>query len=71
MSRNYTTSAEDRVIEQCEAFGGIAAECAEIAQDLDSKLSDAMDKIDALEKQIDKLQNVKPELEFDPEPQTN
>lgn len=51
-----TTSGEDRVFEQCKNFGGIAEECAQIAESLDDKLSDALNKIEELEESIQRLE---------------
>jgi len=55
MRLTHTTSAQDTVLEACENFGGEAAACAEIAQELDSKLSDAIDKIEDLQQQLDSI----------------
>jgi len=55
MAQN-TTSAEDRVISQCVAFGGVAEELATITQWLDDKLSEANDQIIDLKAQVKELE---------------
>ena len=56
MSLNATTPSEDRIIEKCEEFGGLAAECAEIAQRLDDKITYLINQIGKLEDTINELE---------------
>ena len=49
MACSNTTAQQDHVLSACEDFGGKAAEAAEIAEELDGKLSEALHKIEVLE----------------------
>lgn len=51
-----TTSAEDRIISQCSAFGGVAEELATVTQWLDDKLTEANDTISELREEIKELE---------------
>lgn len=63
MSRDYTTSADDNVLDKCEEFGGLAADCARIAEILDDKINQRDDTIAKLENQIGELEYKIEELE--------
>jgi hypothetical protein len=52
---NYTTSSDDRTVSLCKAFGGEAAECAEIVERLDSLITQLGERIAELESQIKDL----------------
>lgn len=51
MRLNNTTPAQDDILSTCEDFGGTAAEAAEVAQDLDSQLTAAKERIKELEEE--------------------
>lgn len=42
------TVAQDKILKQCEDFGGVAAEAAEMVAELDEKLSIALIEIESL-----------------------
>jgi len=46
------SSSEDEVLTACENFGGMAKEASEIASILDDRLTEALDKIESLEKEL-------------------
>ena len=46
---------QDAILTECESFGGKAAEAAEVAEDLDSQLVEALDRIAELEKENEQL----------------
>jgi hypothetical protein len=52
MRLTNTDEAEDRIIEQCEEFGGVAAELSEITERLDDALTKALERIEYLESEI-------------------
>jgi len=52
-----TTASEDRIVDKCREFGGVAEECADVVDSLDSQLSTALSKIETLEQEIQELQN--------------
>jgi len=64
MKLQNTTTTQDATLTECEAFGGKAAEAAEIAQDLDNKLNEANAKIESLRAEVDRLTNREAELEL-------
>lgn len=49
------TTAQDAILTACEGFGGKAAECAEVAQDLDQQLQVMTGKVDDANAEIEKL----------------
>jgi hypothetical protein len=49
---NNATVEQDEILTACEKFGGMAQEAAEIASELDDKLSEALDKIESLEQEL-------------------
>ena len=53
MRLTHTTASQDAILDSCEDFGGDAAACAEIAQELDSKLSAARDEIEELQQLLE------------------
>ena len=52
MRLGNTTMDQDAILSCCEAFGGNAAECARIAEELDLKLIEALDAIEYLKDQV-------------------
>ena len=63
MALKHTTTAQDAILDDCESFGGKAAEAVEVAQDLDRQLIEADDKIETFRSEIDSLTNKVAELE--------
>jgi len=46
------TTQQDNILTECENFGGKAREVAEMASELDDSLTEALDKIEELEKEL-------------------
>ena len=67
MSRNYTDSHDDNVLDTCWSFGGTAADCAGVAENLDAQLTVVCDKIEALEDEIAVLKDDLIKLRHDQE----
>lgn len=45
MQLQNTTSTQDRILGQCEEFGGKSAEAAQIAQSLDERLQETKEEL--------------------------
>lgn len=54
MRTKNCSADQDSILTDCESFGGRALEAAEIAQELDTALTEALDKINELEKETNK-----------------
>jgi len=63
MKLKHCSGSQDATLTVCEAFGGKAAEAAEIAQDLDNQLNEADEKNENLRGEIDSLTAKIDELE--------
>ena len=55
MRLKNTSPSQDNILSECEAFGGKAAEGAEVAQELDNLLSIAVEKTNELDSTIKEL----------------
>ncbi len=53
MRLGNTTTNQDRILSKGEEAGGIAEECAMVAQDIDDQLSGALNRIKELEDERD------------------
>lgn len=58
-----TTAREDRVVDICHNFGGVADECANVVDSLDTQLSKALNTISNLEDEVQGLQDEIKELQ--------
>lgn len=52
MRLTHTTGAEDATLTECNYLGGVPAEAADIAQNLDTRLTEALEQVKDLQNQL-------------------
>ena len=69
MRLNHTSTYEDKTLEECRNFGGVAADAVSIVERLDSIIESNLDQIELLKAKVAELES---EIEvFEAANQTN